>query len=263
MGFEIIWFIIIFVIMFLFIKLNYKKCENNVERILFILYSIIVMTPIIIYYLDLWNIPSNLKLTRNIESQNWLSFLANYTSSIISAIIGATVSIYLVFFQIRKNNEDTEKRDKENLRFQNMPILKYTIDTKQNVPIELKNLVETNIESLKTYQLTVGIKNIGLNSIKSIKVDMKINELNIKKSVLGNNTLEVLEKGNEIFIRKFFKLEGNNQKYNFEIIVCYEDLLNNWYKQIINVEYLATDYLEDGNYIGNIEYIVNKEIQEN
>lgn len=113
MGIEIIWFIIIFVIMFLFIKLNYKKCENNVERILFILYSMIVITPIIIYYLDLWNIPSNLKLTRNIESQNWLSFLANYTSSIISTIIGATVSIYLVFFQIRKNTEDTKKEIKK------------------------------------------------------------------------------------------------------------------------------------------------------
>lgn len=102
-------FAIIILIIFLFVKFNYKKCETGGEKLLFILYAIIVTTPIIIYYLDIWNIPSILNLTKNIDSQNWLSFLANYTSSIVSTIIGTTVSIYLVFFQISKNNEDTEK----------------------------------------------------------------------------------------------------------------------------------------------------------
>ena len=101
-----------------------------------------------------------------------------------------------------------------------------------------------------------------MNSIKSIKVDIKVKELNIHEYVVGNNTLEVLEKGDEIFIRKFFALEGNDKKYNFEIIVLYEDLLDNWYKQIINVEYIPTDYFENGGYIGSVSYIVNEEIKE-
>ena len=75
MMIEIISFIIVFTIIFIFARLNYKKCNEGGEKIIFIFYVIIVSIPIIIYYLDLWNIPSQLNLTKNIASQNWLGLL--------------------------------------------------------------------------------------------------------------------------------------------------------------------------------------------
>ena len=43
-----------------------------------------------------------------------------------------------------------------------------------------------------------------------------------------------------------------------DIIVYYEDVLSNWYRQILNVHYTATNILK-GEYIGIVRYEVNKE----
>lgn len=72
---EIISFIIVFAIILIFAILNYKKCKTGGEQIIFIFYVIIISIPIIIYYLDLWNIPSRLNLMKNMDSQNWLGFV--------------------------------------------------------------------------------------------------------------------------------------------------------------------------------------------
>lgn len=64
---EIILFIIIFTIILIFARLNFKKCNEVWEKVIFIFYVIIVSIPIILYYLDLWNIPSQLNLTKNID----------------------------------------------------------------------------------------------------------------------------------------------------------------------------------------------------
>lgn len=150
---EIISFIIIVVVIFIFAKLNYKKCEKEGEKIIFIFYVTIIYIPIILYYLDLWNIPSKLNLMKNIDSQNWLGFLFTYISTIFSSVIGVTASIYIAFVQIRKNNEDNEKRDKENLRIQNMPLLKYGIDTERKCEGDLSELIITSVKDGKPFEL--------------------------------------------------------------------------------------------------------------
>lgn len=61
---EIILFIIVFTIILIFARLNFKKCNEVWEKVIFIFYVIIVSIPIILYYLDLWNIPSLLNLTK-------------------------------------------------------------------------------------------------------------------------------------------------------------------------------------------------------
>lgn len=114
---EIISFIIVFAIILIFAILNYKKCKTGGEQIIFIFYVIIISIPIIIYYLDLWNIPSRLNLMKNMDSQNWLGFLFTYVSTIVSSVIGVTASIYIAFIQIRKSNEDKKKEIKKILGF--------------------------------------------------------------------------------------------------------------------------------------------------
>jgi len=256
---QILMFIIATTILILLVKLNYKKCKTGVEKVVLVLYGITYLTPILIYYLDLWNIPSLLNLTNNINTQNWLSFLSSYTSSIVSTILGVTASIYIAITQIRKNNEDNEKRDLENLRIQNMPILKYSFNSENRGVNELENLIITNIDDGIPYNFNIYLKNVGLNTIKNIKVDFKSDLINHSiERILGKETLEVMEKGEEKEINKFFSLKQSDVPYNIIVIVYYEDVLSNWYKQEIQIEYIATSIFKPGGYIGNIKYEVKE-----
>ena len=256
---EIISFIVLTIIMSVFINLNYKKCETCGEKILFVLYAIICIIPIFIYYLDLWNIPSSLNLVKNINSQNWLAFLANYTSSIVSAIIGATVSIGLVFLQIRKNNEDTEKRDKESLRIQNMPLLKYYISTDKEVSAELENCIFTKKDDAILYPLNIAIKNIGMNAIRSLKVDFESEIDSDIFRLVGEKSQVPIERDEIIYINKCLNLPCIDNEYKIKLKVLYEDILTNWYIQEVEINYITTNICEQGRYKCFVKFVVKEE----
>ncbi len=259
MVINILTTIIILGIIANFCYINYKKCKDDLEKSLYILLFFVSMVPIVIYYLDRYNIPTYLGWSVNVNSQNWLGFLANYSAGIISAVISAVVLVIVTILQIKKNNEDNIERDKENLRVQNMPILKYSIDTENKGKGELEELIITNVDNGHAYSLNISIKNIGLNNIKNIKVDFKSPLINNSTyRILGNYSLEVFEKGEERTINKFFSLKSSKEPYDMDIIVYYEDVLSNWYRQILNVHYTATNILK-GEYIGIVRYEVNKE----
>ena len=255
---EIILFIIVFTIILIFARLNFKKCNEVWEKVIFIFYVIIVSIPIILYYLDLWNIPSQLNLTKNIDSESWLNFLFTYSSTIVSSAIGVTASVYIALIQIRKNNEDNEKRDKENLRVQNMPLLKYNIDTERKCKGYVSDLIITSIENGQPYELNFSFKNIGLNSIKNIIIDYESDVTNSIYRLSGKNNVISIEKGEEIESNHFLSLELNSIT-KMKLIVYYEDVLDNWYKQILNITYNASSIFEKGNYIGKVSYSVEKE----
>lgn len=255
---EIILFIMILVVIFIFAKLNYKKFETEGEKIIFIFYVTIISIPIILYYLDLWNIPSKLNLMKNIDSQNWLGFIFTYVSTIVSSVIGVTVSIYIAFVQIRKNNEENEKRNKENLRVQNMPLLKYGVDTERKCEGDLSDLIITSLKDGKPFELNFSFKNIGSNSIKNIIIDYESDVTNSTYRLLGKNNIISMEKGEEIESNHFLSLELNSIT-NMKLIVYYEDVLNNWYRQIVNIIYSASSVFEKGNYVGKVKYLVENE----
>lgn len=264
MMIEIISFIIVFAIILIFATLNYKKCNNGGEKIIFIFYVIIISIPIILYYLDLWNIPSKLNLMKNIDSQNWLGFLFTYVSTIVSSVIGVTASIYIAFIQIRKNNEDNEKRDKENLRIQNMPLLKYNIDTERKCEGDVSELIITSVKDGQPFELNFSFKNIGLNSVKNIIIDYESDVTNSTYRLSGKNNIISMEKGEEIESNHFISLKLNST-INMKLIMYYEDVLNNWYRQVVNIIYNASNVFEKGNYVGKVKYLVENEekIEEN
>lgn len=242
-----------------FCYINYKKCKDDLEKSLYILLFFVSIVPAVIYYLDKYNVPTHLGWNVNVNTQNWLAFLANYSSSIISAIISAVILVIVTILQIKKNNEDNIKRDRESLRLQNMPILKYLIDTKNKSEGTLDELIITNTESGNVYNLNISIKNIGLNNIKSIKVDFKSSIIgNSVYRILGDQSIEVLEKGEVIELKRFFSLKLSNEPYDIDIIIYYEDVLSNWYRQVLNIHYIATDISKDG-YISTARYEVNRE----
>lgn len=255
---EVISFIVIAVVIFIFVRLNYKKCKTGGEKIILIFYVIIVAIPIILYYLDLLNIPSKLNLMKNIDNQNWLGFLFTYVSTIVSSVIGVTASIYIAFIQIRKNNEDNEKRDKENLRIQNMPLLKYNIDTERKCEGDVSELIITSVKDGQPFELNFSFKNIGLNSVKNIIIDYKSDVTNSTYRLSGKNNIISMEKSEEIESNHFISLKLNST-INMKLIMYYEDVLNNWYRQVVNIIYNASNVFEKGNYVGKVKYLVENE----
>ena len=166
----------------------------------------------------------------------------------------------MTIVQIKKNNEDSIKRDKENMRLQNMPTLKYSFDTVESGTGELDELIITDIEKGIPYKLNIYLKNIGLNNIKNLKVDFKSDIINnTTERLLGKNSIEVMEKGEEKVIRKIFSLKSSNIPYEMSIIIYYQDVLSNWYKQEVQVQYTATNIFEPGGYIGTVEFKVKED----
>jgi len=238
---------------------KYTKEENNIYKLLYFTVGISWLILVIIYDLDRYNIPTRLGWVENTNSQNWLMILGTYIPSIISAIVGAIFLIAVTVKQIEYNRKDNEQRDLENLRIQNMPILKYSFNSENRDANELENLIMTNIEDGIPYNFNIYLKNVGLNTIKNIKIDFKSDLINHSiERILGKETLEVMEKGEEKEINKFFSLKQSDVPYKVIVIVYYEDVLSNWYKQEIQIEYIATSIFEPGGYIGNIKYEVKE-----
>ena len=216
-----------------------------------------VMTVIlVIYYLDRYDIPTVLNLGMNIDTQNWLSLIGNYITGVISAVIGVLVAVWTTIYQIRKNNEENNRRDKENLKIQNMPILKYDINTERKGTGNLSELIITNKENKlgNAYNLNIILKNIGMNSIKNIIIDFKSSVINNSiYRLLGKNAVNPIEKGKVIELNKFFSLKPSDKYYEMYITIYYQDVLSNWYKQELLIYYNASTIFDKGNYIGRFD----------
>ena len=173
--FVILISIITFGIMIYLIYRSIEKSNSLAEKVSYIVMTMVIFTLIIIYYLDRYDIPTKLNLTMNTNSQNWLALLGNYAGAIIGAAIGALVAVWTTLYQIKKNNEQNEIRDKENLRVQNMPIIKYEVNSERRGTGELNELLLTNTENSDgyAYEFNIIMKNISKNSIKDIIVDFK------------------------------------------------------------------------------------------
>lgn len=201
---NIILFIITLTIICLTLYFIYKSTEKSnslVEKISYIILATVDSAILIIYYFDRFNVATELGWNTNVNTQNWLNFIATYTTGIISAGIAALVSVFVTIYQIKKNNEENDKRDKENFRIQNMPLLKYDCVQGRNASVELTQL-DTNIEEDKgvIQQITLSLKNIGLNSIR--KYYMKIESNILKRKYIFEIAKEsVIEKGQEVIIK--------------------------------------------------------------
>lgn len=237
-----------------------KKSESLVEKLCDIIIAMIFVTILIIYYLDRFDIPTQQKWNTNVDSQNWLSFIGNYTTGIISASIGAIVSVGITIYQIKKNNEENDKRDKENFRIQNMPLLKYDCVQGKNTSIRLTQL-DTNIEENEgvIQKITLSLKNIGLNTIRKYYIRIKSDILK-HEYIFKINNEHVIEKGKEIIIPFVLRLE-TEQTYNFEITVYYQDLILNIYEQNVLLKYSVSKFNDGLNYCSSYNFeVIDEEL---
>lgn len=260
---NIILFIITLTIICLTLYFIYKSTEKSnslVEKISYIILATVDSAILIIYYFDRFNVATELGWNTNVNTQNWLNFIATYTTGIISAGIAALVSVFVTIYQIKKNDEENDKRDKENFRIQNMPLLKYDCVQERNASVKLTQL-DTNIEENKgvTQQITLSLKNIGLNSIR--KYYMKIESNILKRKYIFEIVKEsVIEKGQEVIIPFVLRLK-TEEIYNFKITLYYQDLVFNIYEQDVILEYKLFSANDGLNHYYDYKFMVQDEKQ--
>lgn len=231
-----------------------KKSNSLSEKIINIIILIIVVAFELIFCLDRFNIPTKLNWVENMDTQNWLSFLGEYVTGIVSAIIGVLIAFWTTMRQIKDNNEVNN----ENLRIQNIPLLKYNciIDTKPQWKL---TVLETNIndDDGVIQSINLSLKNIGLNTIRKTYIKIK-NDIFKGEHNFELNDAGVIEKNQEIILPFVLRLI-TNRTYNFEITVYYQDLLFNVYEQNVLLQYELSSYNDGSKYIFNSKFNVENE----
>lgn len=218
------------------IILGIIKSKFSILKIVNIILLIIIFVVIIYYLVDFFNIPTKYNLIKNINSARFFEFISNLIIAIIGTIIGGLTTIWITMYQI-----------KENVRLQNMPLIKYSIDTIYKGKSDINDLIDTNIstenikKNSKTYGININMNNIGMNCIRNLKVYLNSDFLKNDKYVeISNDTVNIIPKGESLDINKFFSLQCINKKYNLKIVVFYEDILFNCYMQEIDLNYWTT-----------------------
>ena len=227
----------------LFIK-GYKDSKSDFEKILYTILSFAVMFPLIVYYLDRYNIPSQLGYTENTISSDWVSILTNYSAAIISTLLSAVFLIFITFKQMDETYKDNIKLNNEAQRIQNLPILRYDFVYERlegELFDEYKKWIfsdqdDSNSDSI---DFTMKIENIGLNTVRKVYLEVE-SELFNKKEIFELCNQSNIEK-NQIKTKEVIITNVAKGTYKIKITVYYQDLLKNWYKQKIHLTILVTN----------------------
>lgn len=236
---EVIFNLIVVIVTILLIREIYIKSETIYEKVLCIILVIIIYIPMVIYYFDRYNIASKLGYTQNVNVNRWFEFLTNYIGTVVGTIISSLVVIFLTVKQIQIQINES----KENKRIENMPIFKYDLssETDNNVPFVLTILENGGND----YNLFLTIENIGLNHSKNVKYELFVDDKKVE--YIGDKVCKMqsfIKKNEKIKLCFLFKFNyGEDESQNskkIKIIISYEDLLGNAYKQQIFSDMILT-----------------------
>lgn len=232
---------------------SYKNGTVEIKFIIIIL-VITVFLPIVIYLVDRFNLVSIFGYNKNVDINNWFSFIKDYSIAIISALINTFVVIYIAIVELKKNYEDNQKLNKENVRLQNLPCLK--ISGKRDSENDIFYTMHVKEKGKKTDKhicFSLIIQNIGLNAAKNLYICNNFKSQDIK-TYEKIKPKDFVESGTtisqDIFVEE---VKYNHVELSSEIV--YQDLLHNWYslkiKIVINVA--STFDNKDQDLIINIE----------
>jgi hypothetical protein len=253
--------VIVIIAMYVLNKITLKVINKEKDIVVKVLYGVCLIISdifLVIYYTDRFNLPTFFKMNQNVDTQNWLNNISNLVSNILSATIGGIIAFGIARHEINANN----KQNLENNRVQNMPMLKYNITTDvRGKEINRDNNIFTkydNVNNSGSYDIFINIKNIGLNNVKRMIVDIQSECFINKDRAIGKDTQVPIEKGENIEIYRFFSLL-KGKDYKMILNVYYEDVLQNWYLQEVEIKYTANDIYYSEGCIGQVSYIVKEE----
>lgn len=234
----------------LFVK-GYKDSKSDFEKVLYTMLSFAIILPLIVYYLDRYNIPSKLGYTENIISSDWVSILTNYSAAIISTLLSAVFLIFITFKQMDETYKDNIKLNNETQRIQNLPLLRYDFTLErlegemfdENKKWIFSNQDDSNSDSI---DFTMEIENIGLNTVRKVYLEVESELFNQKENFELCNQSNI-EK-NQLKKKEFIITNVAKGTYKIEITVYYQDLLKNWYKQKVHLTISVTNIYDSKNY---------------
>ncbi len=211
----------------------YNKCENQFEKIFYILFVVMETFIIVLYYLDRYNVPTLLGWNQNVDTQNWLSILSEFGTSVMVEILGGVILFFVTIMQINRTLEDNRNRDKEEKRINNLPLLKYSFYDQLFVDTN-KKVLETKIDNGVLDEIILGIKNIGMNTVRKCYINIGCDILK-RDFCFELSQQSSLEKSEEKTIKFLMYLTPN--EFDFTFKVYYQDLTFNWYMQKFKLEY--------------------------
>ena len=237
--YNLIAILLFIIVVFVFCKKYYKKCESKTEKILYIYLSSIIIFIMILYQCDRYNISSYFRIGENINSQNWLNILSSLGISILAEILAGLILIYVTHIQIIETRKDAREKEKEDRRINNMPLLVYKFLDNNTESSKINNLYKLEtLEKGKQTEFTLSIKNIGMNAMRKCYIQIKGKDLK-RVSICELDEQSSLNKNESKAITFFLNLDFG--KHNYEIVVYYEDLLHNWYSQKIDFDFELFD----------------------
>ena len=241
--------------MIIYVIKTYKSSSNDLEKTIYLFLLAAIFVPIILFICDVYNVPSLLKYTKNINPDSWLNFLGTYSASIFSTLISSAFLIFVTYKQIRRTYEDNIELNKENYRIQNMPYMQYDFN-KEIEDIDdiskLKLLISNHNNKYDSVVFSMEIKNIGLNAIRKtyFVIDSTIFK---EKEIFELGSQSSIDK-DEIKKQDFMISNLSDGEYIINFTIYYQDLLKNWYEQKVIL------YLSVINYYKPTR-IVNKKIK--
>lgn len=215
---------------------EYKTVDTIDEKVLFWIGVLIVFTPIIIYYVDWYDLPSKFNWFKNDENNRWFEFMSSYISSIYGAIIGAIALVLITIHEFKNLREN----DFEQRRINNLPLIEYFVSLHYNFYSD--SIVDLSNSGKDTIFVDFGLKNIGMNTIRKCYVNISLSNNDFKI-----DQQELIKKDD--FKHIIFKIPVSKEKNKIKFIIKYQDILFNWYIQevIVNIDclkYPENDYYD-------------------
>lgn len=245
-----------FVIAYFMVKKTYKKCETIFEKIIFIFLIVSFISIMAIYYFDKLNLSRFFLIGKEVDTKSWLTIITSFMISFLAETLGGIILIFVTYMQIEANRNDLNKKEQENNRINNMPLLVYSFPEGNMNAINNIYQIKTKNSFDKEINWTLSIKNIGMNAVRQcfLKIiDGSIDD-NIICKIDDQSSIDKDQSKDICFFQK-----SNYGNHNFKIIIYYEDLLHNWYSQIIEVSFNIIKYSEYEGYYNKIHYIVHGE----
>jgi len=229
---------------------EYKQYKTITQKVVFWIIVIACFFPIVIFYVDYYNVPTKLGWAKKMNVSIWLEIIMTYGVTIIVAIIGALVTIKSVQLSI----DLQEERQLEEKKKEVLPLLKlekgkendYTYKYLQFDFLftdESKNRKRKDIPN--TANVTIKIKNIGMRELYDFYI-CNIQSTFFKENNEIHSMYPIVYKDDSVCINLYFYEMGSydndkrDDKYNTLIspitFDCYfKDCYENWYYQTLEI----------------------------
>jgi len=230
---------------------EYKRYKTITQKIVFWIMIIAYFFPIVIFYIDYYNIPSQLGWSKSMDVSVWLEVIMTYVVTIIAAVIGAVVTIKSVQLSINLQEQNRLEEKKKDV----LPLLKVEREkeydyrykylqfdclfTEESKARERKNLANTA-------HATIRIKNIGMRELYDFYI-CNIESTYFKEKNEIHYMYPIIYKDDGVCINFYFYELGNydndlkedkyhiiNSPIKFD---CYfKDCYGNWYYQTLETQ---------------------------